>query len=149
MTNHKRVRITGRLKADDFWQISSPLVAGYMDVSGAVQSLGFESNYVSMFGVDPIATAIVWNKIGIDEAVYDEDKGVEPIHLLWSLMFLKLYGKEAQLISLAAKTTPTGTCDNKTYRKYSRFILERLNDLYPDVVSCCFGFHLTGTSMFL
>ena len=60
----------------------------------------------------------------------------EIAHLLWALMFLKMYAKEATTSRLA------GGVDEKTYRKWVWLFVSAIADLEGDVVS-------TGTLIYV
>jgi hypothetical protein len=51
------------------------------------------------FGQSPIICSIVWDKI--EEARQTMPQGAKPIHLLWAMMFVKLYCCEEVNASLA------------------------------------------------
>jgi hypothetical protein len=55
-------------------------------------------------------------------------------HLLWALMFMKIYGKEADLCAHAGDTS--GLVDPKTYRKWVWPFVEALAEMEYNVVSC-------------
>lgn len=50
-------------------------------------------------------------------------------HLLWALMFMKVYGKESTMCSLA------GGVDKKTFRKWTWFFVNAISNLETYVVS--------------
>ena len=65
-------------------------------------------------------------------------QGAKAFHLLWALMFLKLYAAECVLASIAA-------VNEKTYRKWAWAFVDALADLHTQVVSSCWcwcGIHL-------
>lgn len=51
-------------------------------------------------------------------------------HMLWVLMFMKVYGNEDTMSALAG-------VDAKTFRKHTKSIAEAISYLEPMVVSCC------------
>ena len=55
-----------------------------------------------------------------------------PMHLLWTLLFLKTYGKESIMSTIVE-------ADEKTVRKWVWHIAELIADMDNDVVSNCFG----------
>ena len=81
-----------------------------------------ERNFRSLFGTIPEVCAAVWNRL-----VFDEGSGVRPVHLLWSLMFMKSYAKEALLCRIAGVS-------RSTYRKFVWLIIPRIAQLKSDVV---------------
>jgi hypothetical protein len=84
------------------------------------QRLGL-SPFSSHFGTPPHVVAIVWHLI-------DKPEGVEPKHLLWTLLFLKVYASEDVLHNMV------GTSKN-TYRKWTDIILVEVFGLKQKVVS--------------
>lgn len=54
------------------------------------------------------------------------------MHLLWTLLFLKTYGKESIMSTIVE-------ADEKTVRKWVWHIAELIADMDNDVVSNCFG----------
>ena len=54
--------------------------------------------------------------------------GVKGFHLLWGLMFLKLYASEAVRCAIS------GGVNEKTFRKCSWMFISRIADLAPQVV---------------
>jgi hypothetical protein len=81
------------------------------------------SRFVSTFGSKPSLVSELWNLLEVKKL----PRGFRPIHLLWTLCFVKLYASEATLSSLCG-------CDEKTFRKWVRCGLEIISDL--DLVSC-------------
>lgn len=82
----------------------------------------------SLFGVSPSTCAHVW------QAMRNEiPPGGRPIHLLWALLFLKVYSTENvnSLISGA---------DEKTFRKWTWIFVELIADL--EVVRNCISIRL-------
>jgi hypothetical protein len=69
-----------------------------------------------------------WRRLEVDTDDLDE-RNSQPIHLLWALLLLKVYGKEEELASLA------GAVDEKTFRKWSHIFVEKISYLQPEVVS--------------
>ena len=83
----------------------------------------------SFFGVNPIIVSVVWSML-IDNQMCS--RSPNPVHLLWALLFLKLYDTTSNLAALAR-------CDEKTFRKWSWFYIESIANLDSQVVSrCCF-----------
>ena len=80
--------------------------------------------YSSFFGLTPETTCTAWDVISTPTV----HPRLLPKHLLWALLFLKQYGNERILASIA-KTTP------KTYRKWIWIVLEGLCSRYSKVVS--------------
>lgn len=70
--------------------------------------------FKSFFGVSPSICAKTWNLI---KSKLPSD--CQPIHLLWTLLFLKCYNTESVNHSIAG-------CDEKTFRKRVNQILDHL-----------------------
>ena len=95
-----------------------------------------DRHFREMFGCSAKVVLQIWNMINADI------KGSPKIdHLLWSLMFLKLYSKETVTSRLA------GGVDEKTYRKWVWIFVTAIADLEVDVVrhKCYIACVLTTT----
>lgn len=79
--------------------------------------------YVAHFGVDSLVTAKIW-----DMTKPSLPTKVKPKHLLWALMFMKVYNSELVFASWAGVTP-------KTYRKYCWMIIEAIAKQVRNVVS--------------
>ena len=66
-------------------------------------------------------------KVAVNDPDDPELNGATPRHLLWALLFLKKYGDEAEMATLAG-------CDEKTFRKWSEIFVIRVASLIGDVV---------------
>jgi hypothetical protein len=77
------------------------------------------------FGTTPEICAILWDMISPHEIM---PTGVKCCHLLWALMFMKLYASEHVLCSMA-------NCDEKTFRKWAWMFVSALGDLSTEYVS--------------
>ena len=86
-----------------------------------------------MFNCSPIVVLELWNMI---KSCVVFSGSPEIAHLLWALMFLKMYAKEATTSRLA------GGVDEKTYRKWVWLFVSAIADLEGDVVS-------TGTLIYV
>jgi hypothetical protein len=78
-------------------------------------------DFVAMFGVTARVCAVVWN-------ITSFDNDIKLVHLLWALMFLKMYEKEAILSAIAG-------VDRKTYRDKVWRVLSGLQAKASSVVS--------------
>ncbi len=78
------------------------------------------------FGQSPIICSIIWDKI--EEARQTMPQGAKTIHLLWAMMFVKLYCCEEVNASLAG-------CHEKTFRKWCWLFVFAISDLEGEVVS--------------
>lgn len=81
------------------------------------------NRFVSTFGSDPYLVAEIWDHLQESRSTPHQFR---PIHLLWTLSFLKLYNTEAILSSLCG-------CDEKTLRKWVWVGIDSLSGL--DLVS--------------
>ena len=77
------------------------------------------------FGAPPGICSTLWKKIDPDSTM---PNGAQPYHLLWGLMFMKLYCAEAVNAVLA------GGVDVKTFRKWSWLFAEAVAVLHSSVV---------------
>jgi hypothetical protein len=99
-----------------------------------------EGLFRSIFGCAPIVALTVWTMLQEDNTL---PVGTTMLHFLWSLCFLKVYGKQSSLLSLV------GCPDEKTFRKWIWIIIPCIANMQPEVVSrssfvCCtfvFGTH--------
>jgi hypothetical protein len=91
----------------------------------------FDRRFREMFGCSAAVVAITWNYIErvIGWTGLKGYRSRKIDHLLWALMFLKVYGKEATLSSLF------GGVDEKTYRKWVWLYVEAVSSLESFVVS--------------
>lgn len=95
---------------------------------GGSQSV-FVVRYVSFFGVDVTVTVHAWKILQADVENDPDLKKVQTYHLLWGLMFLKLYGLETEMAALA------GGVDEQTFRYWSHLVVEKISYTVPEVVS--------------
>jgi hypothetical protein len=86
--------------------------------------------FLAIFGVSAYVCSIIWEYL-IEEP--RRLRGAKPIHLMWALMFLKLYNIEETNAIICQ-------CDVQTFRKWVAIVMRALASL--DVVSA-------GTSMAL
>ena len=71
----------------------------------------------SLFGVSPKTCALLWGHLtGIVPS------NAKPVHMMWSLLFLKSYPTEHVLASIVQ-------CDEKTTRKWTWTLIEGLESL--------------------
>jgi hypothetical protein len=91
--------------------------------AAAVECMRFRA----MFGTSVEICSLLWDMI--EPSDFTMGKGAKSCHLLWALMFLKLYATEANLCALA------GGVDEKTFRKWSGRFVSAIADLTPEVVS--------------
>ena len=86
---------------------------GYKNRSNVLSDRIFRA----LFGVTSNVCAIIWAKLEVNVTT-DKD----PNHLLWGLLFLKVYSTEEVHSSLVGTTV-------KTLRKWSIPMVERMSDL--------------------
>ena len=79
------------------------------------------------FGVGPRVVAYLWDMLDPYSTIGIE--GLSPEHLLWSLLFLKVYAKESIHCAMA------GRVDEKTFRKWSWLFINEISFLEGEVVS--------------
>jgi len=77
-----------------------------------VATLEDQRDFRAMFGPCPLICSVVW------EIIDKPPKGL-PKHLLWALMFLKLYETNSTLAAMAKTTRPT-------FRKWSWLFVEAI-----------------------
>jgi hypothetical protein len=77
-----------------------------------------------MFGTSPKVCALLWQKIDLSLM----PNGAKPCHLLWALMFLKLYCAEPVLATLA------GGVHEQTLRKWVWLFVDAISDLQYEVI---------------
>ena len=81
--------------------------------------------FCAMFGTSPDICSLLWDLLDPTTTMPNE---VRAVHLLWGLMFLKLYASEAVHCAIS------GGVDEKTFCKWSWFFVSGLADLAPQVV---------------
>ena len=82
------------------------------------------------YGAPAVVVLDAWNKLVFIALV---PEGGWFFHLLWALMFLKLYDREHDLCANAGGSC--GAVDPKTFRKWSRPFVTALAELQYSVVS--------------
>lgn len=88
----------------------------------------FERRHVSFFGVTAPVTVDMWVGLQLDKDNPDL-KNIQPAHLLWGMMFLKLCSSESELSALA------GAVDEKTHRRWAKLVIAKISFTAPEVVS--------------
>jgi hypothetical protein len=109
------------LSAQDFFEIGMKQILNQQ--VGAHESS--RRKFVSTFGTDPIVVAVLWKLLSAQTPYI---QGCKPQHLLWALMFMKLYSKETVLAVLSGSS-------EKTLRKWVWYFLRQISSLVPHVVS--------------
>lgn len=91
----------------------------------------WDKTFRSFFGCPPSVGAQVWNKImpSIDRSKSSEYRTAQPKHLLYGLLFLKVYGTSEDV-----HCRIVGWVDRQTFRKWSWYFIEKIHDLEYDVI---------------
>lgn len=80
----------------------------------------------AFFGTSPFICALLWAMIEPSKTL---PRGHHPKHLLWALMFMKIYATEPVHRRLA------GNPDEKTFRKWTWLLIHAIEGLDQSVVS--------------
>jgi hypothetical protein len=106
------------------------LGADLMNRSASDHGKVFQERWTAHFEVEPEVVANVWQRLVADIEEEDalEDKFAGPSHLLWALLFLKIYSTEAVLSSMCG-------VDEDTYRKWAWHLIDKVSYLECEVVS--------------
>ena len=83
-------------------------------------------DFREFFGCGLLVASTLWDLL-VKENVLPENGRYN--HLLWTLMLMKIYGKEKTLCTLA------GGVDKKTFRKWSKEFVVAIRNLEYPVVS--------------
>ena len=79
------------------------------------------------FGCDPEVVSYLWTSIR--KKAKPCISGSRPVHLLWALLFMKVYCIESVMCSLC------GGVDEKTFRKWSKIFVIEIAQFAPKEVS--------------
>lgn len=90
------------------------------------QTITDARRFRAFFGASAAVCSDIWGMLRPEETM---PKGSKPEHLLWSLVFLKVYASEQVLRSLV------GSPDEKTFRKWSQLFVLAISWLEFDLVS--------------
>ena len=85
-----------------------------------------DRRFRELFGCGPLVALKVWSML-LEES--NEMTGADVVHMLWAMMFLKVYAKETTLSTMA------GGVDEKTFRKWSWQFVSAISSLETTVVS--------------
>lgn len=88
-------------------------------------SVSDTKKFHSLFGTSPLVCSIIWKKL--IEYNFLPRKSC-PFHMLWALLFLKLYNNESTLSSIVGTS-------NRTFRKWSWMFVIAIHKLQSFVVS--------------
>ena len=109
---------------EDFYSAGRDIMRRSNKKFGAIATE--ERRFRELFGCGAPIALTLWRML-VEEETIPEGGTIQ--HFLWALMFLKVYGKEAQLCSLA------GGIDPKTLRKWVWSFITPIADLEEKLVS--------------
>ena len=92
-------------------------------------SLTFDNRFRTFFGVSPKVVENIWNRLDPFRTIEPIHSGVKPMHLLWALLFMKVYAEESIHAGLV------GGVDEKTFRKWVWVFVQEISYLEDEVVS--------------
>ena len=107
-----------------FWALGSALSG---NLTGKVSATTKDRQFWKIFGVSAPTCSKVWNL-----CVPELPEGVSPVHLLWTLYFLKQYGLEEVNAAFAQ-------CDEKTFRKWCWIMIKTIAELELVRKFACFS----------
>lgn len=81
-----------------------------------------ERLFQTLFGCSPDITAEIWHRITSLKRGQILEAGAKPYHLLWALLFMKIYANDDVLCSMA------GGVDSKTFRLWRRYFINLIAD---------------------
>ena len=113
--------MTEPITTDTIAAVAEPFIRRAVDIEKVTHVRIFNEH----FGVTPWVTACVWNRLVHHDIVPSK---AYPKHLLWALLFFKVYSTEHVHCSIC-QTTP------ETYRNWVRAMMVALNQLELYVVS--------------
>ena len=95
---NKKTKLSTDVTAEEFRRLGADLMNRSAEDHGKV----FQERWTAHFEVEPEVIADVWQCLvaDIEEDDTPEEKIAEPSHLLWALLFLKVYSTEAVLSSI-------------------------------------------------
>ena len=98
--------------------------------SNVLKADTIERRFRSLYGLSPDITAILRHRLvdAKERGDLELPSNSQPYHLLWALLFMKLYNNEHMNAHV------TGV-DIKTFRKWSWILIEAIADLYDNMVS--------------
>lgn len=113
-----------KLSWRDFYSLGLTIASNYsVDRSGSPTDHQ-ERTFRSQFGVSWHVCEVVWNMLDL----HQRDEKREPKHLLWALLFVKVYGNESTHSKMVGTTS-------KTFRKWAWRTLTEIADFKAMVVS--------------
>lgn len=116
------------VSANEFAKLGSSIIGGKK-----IGTKIHQKRFKAAFGIPPRLVAILWKELaGAGNLDCLGPRSVRPIHLLWSLLFLKCYNREGINSSMVE-------CDEKTFRKWTWFYSKCIADLDKKFVSAFRG----------
>jgi len=119
------------VSAETFTRLGAHEILG-TKYSGGEMSKSLKEEWMSHFGTMPEKCHWLW--IMIDPEGTETMGGVQPIHLLWALYFLRTYPSSES----TAKSGCGNPCTPKTWRKWIHLFVDAISYLESRVVSCIF-----------
>jgi hypothetical protein len=117
----------------DVFRLGKELMNRSRNPLGSMHKGGTEDRrFREFYGVSAGTALDTWNRLSEQDLT---PAGGKFIHLLWTLMFFKLYGIETDLCAHAGGIY--GAIDKKTFRKWTWPMAEALAELEYSVVSAC------------
>ena len=90
------------------------------------RSLDELRRFRAFFGASPEVCSQLWDHLSPSETI---NRLARPKHLLWALIFLKVYASESVLCTLVSCP------DEKTFRKWTRIFVDEISYLENSIVS--------------
>ena len=90
-----------------------------------------DARFRSIFGASSEVVADIWNRI---EAKENLERGADIDHLLWALVFLKVYSTEEVHCAIV------GWPSTKTFRKWSWYFVEKIAGLKDGIIKLEYRF---------
>ena len=90
------------------------------------RSLDELRRFRAFFGASPEVCSQLWDHLSPSETI---NRLARPKHLLWALVFLKVYASESVLCTLVSCP------DEKTFRKWTRVFVDEISYLENSIVS--------------
>jgi len=100
----------------------------------------FQRRWMSSFGTTPDVCSILWDKIDPHNTFVDEEEtnrgmAAHPRHLLWAILWLRVYETEENLRIMVANP-PRLKVSEKTFRKWVKIFVRAISFLEQEVVRC-------------
>jgi len=95
-----------------------------------------EQRFKAHFGVTPGRCEQIWCLLQHHPHAKILIRNARPIHLMWTLLFLKLYNSDTVLSGMAG-------CDEKTFRKWKWTFVNAIASMRKKVVSSLFSVAIT------